>query len=55
MAGVRIYARVASAIDELSDEGRRAVVAFLDSVTEAADEIASAPAPTPAGRRYASA
>lgn len=48
-------ARVASAIDELSDEGRRAVVAFLDSVTEAADEIASASAPTPAGRRYASA
>lgn len=48
-------ARVASAIDELSDEERRAVVAFLDSVTEAADEIASAPAPTPAGRRYASA
>ncbi|WP_454129270.1 MarR family winged helix-turn-helix transcriptional regulator [Microbacterium aurum] len=48
--------RVAGAIDGLGDEGRRAVIAFLDAVAEAADEIASGPSTTRAmpQQRYAS-
>lgn len=42
--------RVTAAIDELSEDGRAAVVAFLDAATDAADEIAD---PTIA-RDYAS-
>ncbi|WP_431804387.1 MarR family winged helix-turn-helix transcriptional regulator [Microbacterium sp. bgisy203] len=35
--------RIESAVDALGDDGRRAVVAFLDAITAASDDVAAAP------------